>query len=104
MGDGERRFLIESMKWMPRLAVKDAASSSTLYIDCVALAGVRSDSLDVGFLRLPRTRLPVESDPTFASGVMITAFAKDTNERTANIFVMTEANIMSGWMVSLTRV
>jgi len=33
----EIRVLRESMKWMSRLAVKDAASSSTLYIDCVAL-------------------------------------------------------------------
>jgi len=41
------------MKWMSRLVEKDAASSSTLYIDCVALAGVRSDSLDVGFVRFP---------------------------------------------------
>jgi len=43
----------------------------------------------------------------FASGgggVMITAFAKDTNERTANIFVNTEANIMIDWIHFLTRV
>ena len=36
----------------------------------------------------------------FASGVMITAFAKDANERTANIFVKTEANIMINWIDS----
>jgi len=29
-----------------------------------------------------------------STGVMITAFAKDTNDRAANIFVKTEANIM----------
>ena len=54
----------------------------------------------MGFVRFPLT-LPVKSDPMFASGVMITAFAKDTNDKAANIFVKTEANIMMDRIDSL---
>jgi len=92
--NGETGFLGESIKWIWLLPLKDAATpSSALYIDCVTLVGGRSDIRDVGFMRFPWT-LPVERDPIISSGVVITAFAKDTNDRAANIFVKTKANIM----------
>jgi len=102
--DGETRFLGESIKWISLLVKNAATPSSVLYIDidCVFLVGGRINLPDVRFIKFPRT-LSVESDPMFATGAMMAAFAKDTNDRAVTIFVKTEANMMidSYWIDSL---